>query len=88
MQKTLKTPLLKVFVHFNHDRDESYFFTFNEEINLQKLTNVVERGYNHAIGFLMKNAKKKIFVFPKERQKARLLADVSLAHGYIIERLV
>lgn len=84
----LKGDGMKVLVHLNHGRDQSYLLGFGQDMTKDKVRRILENDENKATEELLLRSTKQIEVFSKDKRKAEAAADFIVScHGYSMERL-
>ena len=79
---------MKVFVKLNQRNDGSYLLNLGQGITAKKVRKVLTQGHESAIQNLMAGCLKNSVVKPRDRGKAKQLADFVVSRdGYTSERL-
>ena len=72
---------MQVFIHLNHGSDQSYLLTFPKDANRSEIRSITEGDFNKAVKTLMGKANATISIPPKDRMRARVVADFVLTDG-------
>ena len=78
---------MKVLMHLNHGRDETYLLVFPRSVTTRKIKEILEGDRQTAMCALLMASRIKIKILPQERQKAGLIADFVVSEKYTSERL-